>query len=238
MSFDDKTALIGGIAFILFAICVIVFIAGRADVGDHDPFDKTEVSEYLVEIEENQIQTRVAFAAALVIDTFIVLVLAAVTYNLFRDRSQLLAAIMFGALVANSALSGAADVVGIVLTFVADDFVNGGPANSVGGSASLEVGRVLGMTELMLTHVQITVFGTSQLALGALLAFAPAGAVNPPKILGWLCLLSGLAAIAAWSALAADVFFVLLVANSLGSLVFFVVLGGWLIVHRRLVPAI
>ena len=235
---DEKTTLVGGIVLILFAACVIVFIAGRADFGSYDPFDKAEVADYLTEIQKNKVATRVAFGSAIVIDAFIVLVTAAVTQILFRDRSTLLTSITFAGLVANAAVSGVADVVGIVLTFVADDYVMGGPGNGGAGSAAvLQIGRVLGMTELMLTHLQVTAFGISQLSLGSLLTFAPAGAINPPTMFGWVSMFSGAAAIVTWGALASDAFLFFVVLNALGSLVFFVGLGGWLILNRRLVPA-
>src|SRR5687768_9286394 len=120
---DDKTTLVAGIVLILFAACVIVLIAGRADFGSHDPFDKAEAADYLTEIQNNKVAMRVAFGSAIVIDAFIVLVTAAVTQILFRDRSTLLTSITFAGLVANAAVSGVADVVGIVLTFVADDYI-------------------------------------------------------------------------------------------------------------------
>ena len=237
MYVTSRAALIAGVALIIFALLVIVFVAGQADIAGDDPFEKSEVSQFLTTIEKNKAEVRVAFAFAIAIDACIVLVVAAVTYVLFRDRSHLLAALAFAGFVANGAVSGVADGVGLVLTFVADDYVNGGPGNLAAGDSSiLEVGRAMGMTLRTLTSIQVTSFGVAQLSLGALLAFAPTGAINPPRIFGWISIVTGAAAIIAWGIVAADWFFLFLILNTLGSLVFMFGLGGWLIMNRHLSP--
>ena len=237
MDATNRTTLVGGIAFIAFALCVIAFIAGQPDFTGDDPFEKTEVAGYLTELEDNQQSTRVAFAFGIAIDAFVVLVVASVTLTLFRDRSHMLAALAFAGLVANGAVSGTADALGIVLTFIADDFVNGGPGSLAAGDPTiLEVGRAIGMTQRALTSIQVTSFGVAELAIGALLAFAPAGAINPPRFFGWISMISGATAIIAWGVVASDVFFVFLIVNSLGTLVLMFGLGGWLVMNRQLAP--
>jgi hypothetical protein len=134
-------------------------------------------------------------------------------------------------------VSGVADSLGIVITFVADDFVHGGPANGAAGDpAILEVGRAMGMTLRTLTLIQVTMFGVAQLSLGALLSFARVGAINPPRFFGWLSMATGAAAVIAWGVVVADWVFIFLIINTMGTLVFMFGLGGWLIMNRNLSP--
>jgi hypothetical protein len=233
----ELVPLIAGIAMIAFAVLVVIFVAGRADATAGDPFDEADAVEYLESIEEGKDATRIAFAAGIAIDAFIVLVVAATTYGLFRDRSHWLATIALAGFVANAAFSGVADCVGIVLTFVADDYVNGGAADIAARDASvLHTGRVLGMMLTMLTQVQITAFSLGLVALGTLLTFAPDGGYNPPRFMGWIALLSGVAGYLSWTVFVADIFLIFAIISTVGSLILLLWLGGWLIMNRRLVP--
>ena len=228
----EVAPLVAGIAMIAFAVCVVIFVAGRADFGGSNPFERTEVAEYLSNIEEGATATRVAFGSAIAIDALLVLLVAATTYSIFRDRSHWLAALALAGFVANAAISGVTDGVGIVATFVADDFVNGGAGGLAPGDPSVrETGRILGMLLVILTQIQVTPFALAELAIGTLLVFAPAGRFNPPRLLGWVSIISGAAGFIAWGTFAADFFFVFLVLNTVGSLILFVGLGGWLVTH-------
>ncbi len=92
------------------------------------------------------------------------------------------------------------------------------------------------MIQLALTQIEVTSFGLAELSIGALISFAPRGAINPPRLLGWIALASGAAALIAGGVIASDVFFVFYIINSLGTLVLLFGLGGWLIMNRRLSP--
>lgn len=237
MHHTSRGILIGGIVFVALAVCLVAFIAGRSDVGDDDPWEKTEVAEYLTNIQEHKDGIRVAFGFGIAVDGLILLGVAAIAQNLFRDRSALLASLTFAGFVANAAVSGSADVVGIVLTFVADDYVTGGPGGLVAGDpAVLEVGRALGMTQQAFTQLSVTSFGVAELSIGALLAFAPVGGVNPPRWMGWVAMISGACGILSWGMFASSAFYVPFAINSIGTLVLFFALGGWLILNRRLAP--
>jgi hypothetical protein len=229
----DLAPLVAGIAMIMFAVCVVIFVSGRADVGAGDPFDKADAVEYLEEIEDGKDATRIAFGAGIAIDAFIVLIVAATTYTIFRDRSHWLAAIALAGFIANAAFSGVADCLGIVLTFVADDYVNGGAGDIAARDPSvLETGRVLGMMLMMLTQVQVTAFGLAELALGALLVFAPAGSFNPPRLIGWLAIVSAVCGFIGWGVFVAEAFLIFLIISTVGTLILLVWLGVWLILNR------
>lgn len=230
----ELAPLAAGIAMIVFAVLVVIFVAGRADVGAGDPFDKADAVEYLEEIEDGKDATRIAFGAGIAIDAFIVLVVAATSYSIFRDRSHWLAALAVAGFVANAAFSGVADCVGIVLTFVADDYVNGGAGDIAARDPSvLATGRTLGMMLVILTQVQITAFGLGELALGLLLTFAPAGNFNPPRLAGWLAIFSAITGFGSWGTLAAEFFLVFPIMSTVGTLILLLWLGAWLIMHSR-----
>lgn len=235
-SYDGGTesrgaAVAGGIAMILFALFVVVFVLGRADIRN-DPLQRSEASQYLEEIEDGKVETRIAFGAGIAIDTLIILVIAASAYSLFRDRSHWLAALSACAFVANAALSGAADALGIALTFVAEDYVRGGVSDMARDPSVLETGRTLGILLVMLTQVQVTAFSLGALSLGLLLARAPRGRFNPPRIIGWVALIVGAAGYLSWLVFVADVFSAFLLINTVGTLIAFPALGGWLIWRR------
>jgi hypothetical protein len=61
----SRATLIGGIALVVFAVLVIVFVAGQASVADDNPFEKTEVADYLIKLDEHKEEVRVGFAFAI-----------------------------------------------------------------------------------------------------------------------------------------------------------------------------
>ena len=67
----EVAPLVAGIAMIAFAVCVVIFVAGRADFGGSNPFERSEVAEYLSNIEEGATATRVAFASGIAIDALL-----------------------------------------------------------------------------------------------------------------------------------------------------------------------
>jgi hypothetical protein len=89
-------------------------------------------------------------------DALLVLPVAATTYSTLRDRSHWLAALALAGFVANAVIAGVTDVVGIVATFVADEFVNGGPGVLAPGDPSvLTVGSLIlfvGLGARLVTH--------------------------------------------------------------------------------------
>ena len=234
----NRIALFGGLAMILLAIGIIVAVASTIPTTDKSPFTKSEVPQFLKDVHDDQTLYIINGADGMIVDGALSVIVAAVVYILFRDRSRLLALIAFAGLLGQAGISLMLDLDQILLTIVAKDFVTGGPGNVPAGDASLlEVGRYLGMLSLALTNVVSTMLGVGLLALGWLIARAPAGAVNPPRWLGWMAFVSGVCAELSWLIVVVDPAFVFLLGSFLFSLIFLFGLGIWLLQHQDVQPA-
>ena len=116
------------------------------------------------------------------------------------------------------------------MVILADDFIEGGAGTIAAGDPNiLEIARAVGITGAV-----AAVGGTVSLALGALafgliISFAPEGAANPPRWIGWPAILAGVFAPFAWLAAADDNFFVLFFIANIAVLVWLALLGGWLL---------
>ncbi len=238
MYLANKTTMITGILAILLGIGLMVSLASTVSTGDSDPFNRSETADYLKDIDDNETPIIVGAAAGIVVDGFMGIALAAALYVIFRDRSRLLATMVLAGLLVQSAVSLLVDGNNILLTFVAKDFVSGGPAGVAAGDASsLEVGRYLGMFSLAFTNVVFTALGVGLMALGLLIAQAPAGAINPPRWMGWVAFFAGACAELAWIVVGFDPAFVFFPLNFLASLILLFSLGIWLLMHQDLQPA-
>jgi len=234
----NRIAFFGGLAMILLAIGIVVAIGTTIPTTDKSPFTRSEVPQFLKDVHDDQTLYIINGADGMIVDGALSVVVAAVVYILFRDRSRLLALIAFAGLLGQAGISLLLDLDQILLTIVAKDFVTGGPGNIPAGDASLlEVGRYLGMLSLALTNVIFTMLGVGLLALGWLIARAPAGAVNPPRWLGWMAILAGASGELAWLLIVLDPAFVFLLGNFVFSLIFLVGLGIWLLQHQDIQPA-
>jgi hypothetical protein len=231
MYLNDRIAFIGGLAMVLLAVTTVISVALTAtSTGDGDPFDEDKVAEFLTDVAENKDMVMATAGISILNDGVFALTVAATAFLLFRDRSALLATLTLVGIVAGATLSLTNDLVTIMLAVVAEDFVEGGPQGvAAGDPATLELGRVLGMISFAMANVLFTAIGLALVSLGLLIARSPAGAVNPPRWLGWLGLGTGLAYWAAWLVVAAEPFFVFFPISLLGTLILFIGLGGWLI---------
>lgn len=217
---------------------IIVVASSFVWTSDNSPFEKDEAAAYLADINEHETAVLVTGGVGIAVDGFVAVALTALLYVLFRDRSRMLATVMLAGLLVQSAISVMVDGSNILLAIIADDFVNGGPAGIAAGDPStLEVGRYVGMFNQLFTNVLLTPLGLGLIALGKLIAYTPAGAINPPRWLGWAAIASGVCAELAWLVFIFEPAFVFYVGNLLGSLVFMIGLGVWLFWHRDLQPA-
>ncbi|MDP9180365.1 MAG: DUF4386 domain-containing protein [Chloroflexota bacterium] len=238
MFWTNKAVPIAGVVLILLAIGIIINVGASMQTGDNNPFTKDEVAKFLTDVNDNQTSVIVGGAAGIVVDGFLSVAVAALLYILFRDRSRLLATLAFAGLLIQSAISLVVDGNNILLTVIASDFVKGGPTGvSAGDPAILELGRYVGMITLAFGNVAATSLGLGLGALGILIARAPAGAINPPRWLGWVAVFAGACAELAWFVVVIDPAFVFFIGNLLASLVLLFGLGVWLLMHRDLQPA-
>jgi hypothetical protein len=238
MYWTNKAVPIAGIAMILLAIGILITVGASISISDYDPFTKEDVAKYLTDVNDSQTSMIITGAVGIIVDGFLSIALAALFYVLFRDRSRLLATLAFAGLLMQSATSLLVDGNDILLTVIANDFVKGGPTGvPAGDPAILEVGRYVGMVTLVFTNVTFTALGLGLMAAGILIARAPAGAINPPRWLGWVAVVAGASAELAWFVVVIDPAFIFFLANLISSVVFLVGLGIWLLMHRDLQPA-
>jgi len=238
MYWTNKAVPITGLVIILLAIGIIVTLGATFSTGDYSPFEKDEVAKYLTDVNDNETAFLITGGVGIAVDGFLGVALAALIYVLFRDRSRLLATVAFAGLLVQSAMSLLVDGNNILLSIIADDFVKGGPTEiAPGDTAVLEVGRYVGMLTFLFTNVLFTSLGLGLLALGILIARAPAGAINPPRWLGWVAVFAGACAELAWLVVVIDPAFVFFIGNFLASIVFLIGLGVWLLMHQDLQPA-
>lgn len=218
-------------------VCIVVS-SSFVWASDNSPFEKDEAAAYLTDINDNETAVLITGATGIAVDGFIGVALTALLYVLFRDRSRVLATVMLVALLVQAVISVVVDGSNILLAIIANDFVNGGPSGVAAGDPSaLEVGRYVGMFNLLFTNVLLTPLGLGLISLGLLIARSPYGAINPPRWLGWVAITAGVCAELAWLVYVFEPAFVFYVGNLLASLVFMIGLGVWLFAHRDLVPA-
>ena len=238
MYLTNRVVPIAGIVLILLAIGLIVTIGASFSTGDYSPFERDEVAKYLADINDNRTAVIITGAVGIIIDGFLGVALAALLYVLFRDRSRVLATAAFAGLLTQAALSLMVDGNNILLVIVAKDFAEGGPTGvAAGDPATLEVGRYIGMFTFLFTNVLFTSLGLALIALGSIITSAPNGAINPPRWLGWVACFAGACAELAWLVVIIDPAFVFFIGNFLGSIIFLIGLGVWLLMHRDLQPA-
>ena len=233
MYLTDRTRLIGGVAMLLAAIATVTLVALTASAGiDSDPGDRGDVATFLTDTAKHQELIIAANVISITSDALLALVVGSALFMLFRDRSPLLATMILAGLVAGATMSAVNDVVAIIGTFVAEDFVRGGVTGAVGGeAAALQTGRVLGMFSFLMFTPMNLAFGLGFVSLGAVVAFAPQGAVNPPRWLGWVGLASGLACWLSPLVWVHDALFVFFPLQLVTLLILFIGLGTWLITH-------
>lgn len=229
---------LGGIILIVAAITTLVVVGLTIpSSSDKSPFERDEVAEFLTDTNDNEGAFAIGIAVAIFNDGVMGPLLAAVLYVLFRDRNPLLATISALGVAIGATLALMSDAGNILLSVVAEDFVEGG-ANDVaaGDAATLQLGRFVGMMTFVLFNTAFTAYGTALVAIGTLLV-GPPGRINPPKWLGWLAIVAGLCAWAAWGVVAAEALFIFFPLNLLTTTIFSIGLGWWLLQHSDLEPA-
>lgn len=233
MYMTDKTRLIGGLAMILMAIATVVLVALNAMSGvEGDPGDRADVAAFLTDTAKHQELLVAANSLGLFSDAVLALIVGASLFTLFRDRSAILSAILLVGIVSAATMSATNDVATIIGTFVAEDFVRGGVTGATGGeAAALQVGRVLGMFSFTMFLAINIAFGVAAVSLGAIVARAPQGAVNPPRWLGWVAIISGVFCWATPLVFVHDALFIFFPLQLVTMLIVFIGLGGWLVTH-------
>jgi hypothetical protein len=239
MDISQRTVNIAGAAMIIGAILTIITVVLMGGgSSDKSPFEKEEVPEFLTDVHDNEGLLVASGALGILNDGVFVITIGVALFILFRDRNPFLATLSMGAILVAAGISLVVDISNILLTSIADDYVNGGPEGvAAGDPATLELGRYVGMITFAFVNVLFTPAAVAFIALGTLLVGAPEGIVNPPKWIGWVAIIAGLASALAWLVVAAEPFFVFFPIQLISTVVLLVSLGVWLIRHSDLQPA-
>jgi hypothetical protein len=225
MDWDERIYQFGGIVLILLAVCVVLAIFLSFGVGDSDVFNRDEVEQAVRDLHDNRGLWIASNAAFILLDAIIGLLVAPLLYLIFRDRSRLLALIVLVAFIAQSAVAAVVDSVDASLVVLASDYVEGGVGLDPGDPAMLEIARTMGVATAVLGQTSFTMLGLALVALGLLIATAPEGAVNPPRWLGWVGVVAGVAAWLAWFIVLSDAGFVFFPIQLIASLILLIGLG-------------
>lgn len=237
MYLNDRATFIGGLAMVLLALSTVaVVVLTATSMGEADPFNRSEVAEFLTDVNDNRTSVFATAAVGFINDGVIAMVVAAMFFLLFRDRSPVLATMAMVGVAAGATISLISDLNTVMLGIVARDFAEGSGTIPATDSSAFEVGRLLGMISMAIGLVMLTPIGLGLVSVGWLIARAPAGAVNPPRWLGWVAIVSGSTCWLAWLVVANEAFFVFFPINLLTTLVFLIGTGSWLITRRSEQP--
>lgn len=232
MFWANRTEKVAGVVLLVFAVLVVVSVALDFGTTDANPLARGDTEELLRDIEDSGTLFALVNVANIATDAAATLALAAVLYLLFRDRSQPLALFAAFGVAAGGIGFMTTDAANVTMTYLAADFVEEGGAGAIptGDPVILQTARAIVALALISVFVAFTSIGFGMVAVGILLVAAPEGAVNPPRWLGALAIVTGLLAAASWVTLANyDAGMTLLTIGMLGMLTFLVILGGWLL---------
>jgi hypothetical protein len=238
LGITQRATTVAGLTLIIISILTIVVVGLTAAGGsDKNAFDRPDVPEFLKDTEDNAGLLQAAGAVGIVNDSVFVPLAGVALYIIFRDRNRMLATLVLGGILVSAAASIVTDALNIILVELAEDYVNGGPPGvAAGDPAALETARLVGMITTAFFNVILTPLGLSFVALGLLITQSPPGLVNPPKWMGWVVLVAGVAGWLAWTVVAADPLFVFFPINLILTLVFGFALGVWLLRSDANVP--
>lgn len=239
MDLSQRITTVAGFAMILVAILTVVTVgltaAGQSDKG---PFEDDEIVEYLTDVEDKGDLLTAAGIVGIANDGIVIPIIAAAIYVLFRDRNPHLATLTLIAFAMAAAISLIVDISNIMLVAIAKDYVSGGPGGiEANDPSALMLGKYVGMITYAFTNLLFTPLGIGLIAIGAIINWAPQGIVNPPKWIGWVALIAGVACELSWTVVAVDAGLIFFPINLIATLILLVGLGIWLIQHGDLQPA-
>ena len=205
--------------------------------SSYDPTTKGDVAKYLKDTYDNRTMFVVSEAFIVLLDAGFTLVIAGLAYLCFRDRSHLLATTFLVAFIGSAVLSCVADGLNGSTLVLANDFIHGGAGVSAGDPTILEATHVIAAAGALVSQFGGTMLAIAFLCFGWLIAKAPAGKVNPPRPIGWVLVVDGIASLAGWAQFATDAAFVAFLVFALTTLIFTVWLGTWLILRSSKLPS-
>ncbi len=236
MFWEDRTTRVAGAVLLVFVVLVIASIALDWNTTNANPLARNDTEELLRDIEDGGTLFALINAVNIATDAVATLAMAAVVYLLFRDRSQMLALFAAFGLMAGAIGFTTGYAANVTLAYLAADYVEEGGAGTIaaGDPVILQTARAIAALSMISVFVAFTSIGFGIVSIGAVIAVAPEGAVNPPRWSGALAIVTGVLAAASWVTLANyDAGMTVLFFGMVGMLVFLVVLGGWLLIHNE-----
>ncbi len=229
MFWTDRTNKLAGVILLLLALGIILSVVFTQAVSDADVSSKKEIADYLRDIQDSKALAILGDAFSIAVDSVIGIAAAAAFYLVFRDRNRVLATFGLLGLLAGQIAFIVADAGSAVLIVLSDDLGAGNIA--AGRDVTLEVARTVGILSGITLQIGFTALAFGIFSIGALIAWAPAGAVNPPRWLGWLAIVGAVFMILSWLIALTDAAFVLFLIGNIATLVLLIVLGLWLLLR-------
>lgn len=239
MLWTDRTNRLAGIFLVLLAIGVFINTVAMISVSDADPFERGEIQQYLTDFQDNEGAAVVFAVSNVVVDSFLGIVAAGALFLVFRERNRVLATLGLILILAASAAFIVADGTTFAIINLASDFKDGGPGGIKPGDDSiLEVARAVAIFHGGAGQVAFTALGAGIISFGALIAWAPAKGVMPPRWNGWLGILAGVLGLLTWLVVASeDIGGVIFPITGIAQLLWLLSLGGWLLMQPEEAPA-
>jgi Domain of unknown function (DUF4386) len=225
-----------GLVIIGIAVCLVLGIGLSIAVSSNDPSSKSDVAKYMKDVYDHRTLFVIDQIFFVTLDSILVLLVGAFVYLVFRDRSHVLALVVLVGHVGAAATGAASDALRVATLVLAKDFVHGGAGVSAGDNSLVELTHIIGRSNEFLSLMNTSMLGLSFLAMGWLIVKAPEGKVNPPRAIGWIILVAGLAFALAWTDTFTSVGRVFLIINALATIIFTIWLGSWLIKRSSELP--
>ena len=225
---DHPTRLTGAV-LIVFAVCILFSFMFGIAASDVDPAERDMIDDLLVDIEDNKGAAIVSLFFS-VIDGVLGAIGAATLYLLLRDRNRFLALSGLTLLLVAQAPFVISDISNLTLIQLASDFSEGGTEGiDAGSSSTLGDARAVALIGDTGQILGITLLGLAIFAFGAIIGWAPAGAVNPPRWLGWLAAIVGVTGVLVWLIFLGDFAGMFFAINGFATLIWLLALGVWLL---------
>jgi hypothetical protein len=235
MLWSDRPTRLTGIVLIAFAITIVVaVIAGGIAGGDGDPFARDEIDDLLIDMEESRGAAIVSLIFSILGHAGFGIAAAAALYLLLRDRGRAVALSGFAFILLAQAVWLIEDASYNLLINLASDFADGGPEGVAAGDLQiLRDARTVGILASSAQILGVTALGLGIIAFSAIIGWAQAGSVNPPRWLGWVGLIAGVTAVLSWLVALGDFGGIFFGLSGLFTLIWLVGLGVWLLRQRE-----
>jgi hypothetical protein len=236
MYLSNRLYVITGIVLIAIPICLVLGIVLSGAASNNDATSKADVAKYLKDIYDHRTVFLISKLFFVLLDSVFTMLVAPLTFLVFRDRSRLLAYFFLTGFIGSFILSSVSDGLDASTLLLAKDFAHGGAGLNAGDPAIQELTHYITVAQAIVGQFGGTMLGIAFLTLGWLIARAPTGNVNPPRAIGWVIIVDGIAQLFGWTRFLGGVAFIDFIAFGITTLIFTIWLGVWLIMNSSKLP--